>query len=226
MNNLSSQNNKIMIAIQIHAFYDDLLGEIINKTNLIPLKYDLFISTNSNEKKEYIEKCLLNSTAHHKEVKIFENKGRDVLQFIKQMKKLYKNYKYICHIHTKKSVHKQGLGTNWREYIYKNLIGTKETITEILYDFEKNEKLGFIFPEAYYDIIKGIKDFENINLVIHNHNKRMMNLILKKIFKIFKIDQQLNFPVGNMYWAKIKAIYQIFQTRLEYPQELNQEIKL
>ena len=196
--------------------------EIINKINFIPLKYDLFISTVSEEKERYIKKCLLNSNANKFEIRIFENKGRDVLPFISQMKKRIKDYKYICHIHTKKSNHKLLLGTNWREYIYNNLIGSREIISEILYDFEKNEKLGFVFPEAYYDIIKFIYDFDNSNLALHIFHKKNMNFILNKLFKGFKIDEKLTFPVGNMFWAKTKAIYQIFNIRLKYPKESNQ----
>ena len=183
--NLTLENNNIIIAIQIHVFYEDLLMEIINKINLIPFKYDLYISTISEEKKKFIENCLYNSTANNYAVEIFENRGRDVFPFIKQMKRKFKKYKYISHIHTKKSVHKIFLGTYWREYIYENLIGNKEIISEIIYDFEKNEELGFIFPEAYYDLIKGIKDFENANLALHIHNKKDMNYILKRIFKRF-----------------------------------------
>jgi len=214
--------NGVFIAIHIHAYYEDLFKEIINKINFIPLKYDLFISTISEEKKSFIKKCLLNSNANSYEIKIFENKGRDVLPFIKQMKNKFKKYKYICHIHTKKSVHKVSLGKNWREYIYHNLIGNKMIISEILCDFEKNEKLGFIFPEVYYDIIKGIYDFENTNFGLHIINKRYMNYILQKIFGKFKIDQKLVFPVGNMFWAKTKAIYQIFNFNFKFPKELEQ----
>jgi rhamnosyltransferase len=68
----------ITIAIQVHVFYEDLLKEIINKLNLIPFKYDLFISTISKEKKEFIEKCLMASNANNYEIGIFKNIGRDV----------------------------------------------------------------------------------------------------------------------------------------------------
>ena len=223
--NLTFENNNIIIALQIHVYYEDLFLEIIDKINVIPFKYDLFISTISVEKKTFIEKCLFNSTANKYEIEIFDNKGRDVFPFIKQMKRKFKKYKYICHIHTKKSVHKLFLGSYWREYIYENLIGNKEIISEILYDFEKNEKLGFIFPEAYYDLIKGIKDFENTNLALHFQNKKDMNFILKRIFGEFKVDEKLVFPVGNMFWAKTKAIYQIFKVKLKYPKESNQDNK-
>ena len=224
-NNLELDNKKTLIALQIHVFYEDLLDEILKKINLIPLKYDLYISTTSEEKKVFIKKCLMKSTANKYEIQIFENQGRDVFPLIKQMKGKIKGYKYICHIHTKKSVHKKGLGTNWREYIYENLIGNKEIISEILYDFETYEKLGFIFPEAYYDIIKGLKDFENINLALHIHNKKYITFLLKKIFGKYKFDEKIVFPVGNMFWAKTKAIYQIFNLRLKFPKELNQDNK-
>ena len=94
------------------------------------------------------------------------------------MKSYYKKYKYICHIHTKKSIHKSFLGANWREYIYDNLIGSKEVISDILYEFEKYEKLGFILPEAYYEIIKNTKDYQNINFGL--------NIVNKKYFYFFK----------------------------------------
>ena len=49
------------IAIQVHLFYEDLLYEIINLTNNIPAKYDLFISINSKKSKEKIEKYINNT---------------------------------------------------------------------------------------------------------------------------------------------------------------------
>ena len=67
----------------------------------MPIKYDLYISTISKEK-DYIENCLQKSNANKYEIKIYENKGRDVQPFIRQMKSHYKNYKYICHLHIKK----------------------------------------------------------------------------------------------------------------------------
>ena len=66
------------------------------------------------------------------------------------MKTKFKFYKYICHIHTKKSLNEPETGALWRNYLFNNLLGNKEIISEILYDFENNEKLGFIFPETFY----------------------------------------------------------------------------
>ena len=212
----------ITIAVQIHVFYEELLLEIIDKLNLIPLKYDLYISTISEEKKIFIEKCMVSSNANTYEIKIYENKGRDIFPFLKQMKSKFKNYKYICHIHTKKSNHDSLLGSNWRNYIFSNLLGSKDIISEILVDFEKNIKLGFIFPETYYDIIKDVYNFDNVNFFLNEPNKKYMNIIIRKMFKKIEIGEKFEFPVGNMFWAKTKAIYQIFNIKVKYPKELNQ----
>ena len=144
-----------MVAIHIHAYYEDMLSKIIKRLNKMPIKYDLYISTTSKDKKDSIEKCLQKTNINKYEIKIYENKGRDVYLFIRQMKSNYQNYKYSCHLHTKKSAHKTNLGANWIEYLYNNLIRNKKTMLDILYDFEQYDKLGFVFPESYYEIING-----------------------------------------------------------------------
>ena len=45
--NFKDFNKKSIIAIQAHIFYIELLNEIIDKINNIPVKFDLFISTDS-----------------------------------------------------------------------------------------------------------------------------------------------------------------------------------
>jgi len=215
--------SSIIIAVHVHVFYEDVFNKIIKKLKFIPLKYDLYISTVSEEKKTNIKKILRKTNANKYEIKIYENKGRDVYPFLTQMKKHYKKYKYICHLHTKKSMHKKLLGSNWSIYLYNNLIGTREIISEILLDFQLNEKLGFIFPEVYHDIIKEVKNFTNINFPLHKNNKYYMNYILKALFQNkYKVGENLVFPVGNMFWTKTIAIFQIFNTEFEYPEELGQ----
>lgn len=200
------KSNKI--AVQVHVFYEYLLSQIINKTNNIPVNFDLFITTTSLNKSKLISHYIkFYSKANKVEIKIVENKGRDVLPFLNQMKTVIKNYKYICHIHTKVSKHRPKLGYNWRNYLYDNLLGNREIILDILSKFENYEKLGFIFPENYYRIVLLSDRSRRFEL-----NKRHMNYLLKKLFlkNRYKIGSLLDFPSGNMFWARVSAIYQIF----------------
>jgi len=215
---LSNLNNKCLIAVQMHLFYIDLIDYMVNKTNNIPIKFDLYITIISPEiykdVKNFIKR---NSKANNFEILIVENKGRDILPLLTQFKKKFRFYKYLCHIHTKKSQHSDELGLLWRNYLFNNLLGNATIISEILYDFENNEKLGFIFPEAFYRVIKPF-------YTITNETKIWMEFIFYKLFPNYKIGKLLNFPAGNMFWAKIDAIFQIFKYDFNkyFPLENNQ----
>ena len=223
--NLLYLNNICIVAIQAHIFFEDLTFEVINKTNNIPFKFDLFITTVSLNKKIYLEQSIRNySKAHEYKIDIVENKGRDVLPFIIQMKFNFKKYKYICHIHSKKTQKFPITGNMWRQYLYNNLLGSEEIVSEIINDFEVHKNLGFIFPDTYYNIVKGVKNFESIDFKYHKENIYYIDFVVKQLLGNIKISKQLIFPSGDMFWAKIDAIHQIFEIKFikMFPKEIGQ----
>ena len=202
--NLELLKDKSRIAIQVHLFYEDLINDIINKTNNIPVKFDLYISITSQQLKNHLEKSIKRfSNTNYFEILMVENKGRDILPFLNQIKKKFKLYKYLCHIHTKKSLTAPEIGFLWRNYLYDNLLGNINIVSEILHDFEINEKLGFLFPETFYKIIQQF-------YLLTNGTKKWMDSLASKLFPNHIIGEPINFPAGNMFWARIKAIFQIF----------------
>lgn len=216
--NISNLEKICKVAVQAHIFYEDLIEEIINKTNNIPITFDLFISTTSFEMKNLIAEYVNNNSKANKfEITVLYNKGRDVLPLLTQLKGRIKKYKYICHIHSKKSKTSPEIGISWRNYLYNNLLGNNKIVSEILSDFESLDNLGFIFPETFYEII-------NLSLILTRKNKKYMNYILKIIFQNYKIGNQLYFPAGNMFWARVKAVHQIFEYNFDkmFSRENNQ----
>ena len=214
----NSFKNKSKIAVQVHLFYKDLIKDIINKTNNIPVLFDLYITITNPHLYKIVEINIKEySKANYYELLLVDNIGRDILPFITQMRNNYKQYKYICHIHTKKSLSSPDIGYLWRNYLYNNLLGNIKIVSEILYDFEKNEKLGFIFPETYYGIIKNF-------YILTKQTKYWMNILSSKLFPKLSLGKLFDFPAGNMFWAKTKAIYQIFIYDLlkYFPKENNQ----
>ena len=206
--NISNLINNVLIAVQVHIFWEDLIDEIINRTNNIPVKFDLYITTMDLGKKKIIKEYIQrNSKANNFEIKIVKNKGRDILPLLIQMKSVIYKYKYFCHIHTKKSLQDPRYGLAWRTYLYENLLGNTRIISEILSDFENNENLGFIFPEAFYEA--KVAELKLSRLLINS-----MNYLINKMFKGYKKGKNLDFPAGDMFWAKSKAVYQIFQINL------------
>ena len=210
LHNFGGLINKNKIALHVHLFYENLIIDIIKITNEIPAKFDLFISVCSKRVKEIVEQYInKNSKANFIDIQIYSNKGRDALPFLIQMRKVIHKYKYICHIHSKKSLHTK-FGDEWRNYLYFNLLGNRQIISEILSDFEKYDKLGLIFAEPFYKILTSIgKTIIDINI-------KYMNCIIKKISHKYRVSQNyFDFPEGNMFWAKVEAIYQIFKMNIE-----------
>ena len=160
---------------------------------------------------EFIQKYTYrNSQANNVSIIIIENKGRDVYPLLIQMKEVINKYKYLCHIHSKKTVYNPKFGENWRIYLFNNLLGTTEIILEILSDFENYSKLGLIFPENYYMILK-------FTMSVAPRIKERMNYLLTRIFPGFKLsDKYFDFPAGDIFWARTKAIHQIFEIDLSY----------
>lgn len=207
---------KTQICIQAHIFYLDICEDIINQSNKIPYPFDIFISTDNNEKAEYIKKYFNTySNAVNVIVEVFENKGRDVYPFIAQMTNYITKYNFICHIHSKKS--KIDIyGDNWREYLFNSLFGSKEHIDNILKNLEMNKGLGIIFP----------KPFSNLENAIHwGQNKDLAESILEKLdINILLPVNNIVFPVGNMFWARVDAVLPLFTDILsnDFPYEKGQ----
>ncbi len=211
-------SKKTMIAVQAHVYYTDLLDDIIERINQIRFPYDLYISTDTPQKKAEIQRMLAGRTnAKAVKVRVFPNKGRDVAPFILQLQPVIHQYEYFCHIHSKKSL--QGdIGTIWRHYLYENLLGSTGIIDEILYAFETQKKLGLIFPQNL--------DLLATHLDWGCNRKIAQDLVNRMKMKIDLPDSEsLKFIAGNMLWGRVKAVSQLFDCHLQpedFPEELGQ----
>ena len=193
--------NKIAVLLHIHN--EDSIKEIINKINNIPYIYNLFIyiynQINIDQLKQYIN---LNSTANYFE--LFLNIQGNLLTSFFNFRNKAKNYKYICNINIKQN-EDINYFEDWKNYIHNNLLGDSKIISEIISDFEHNDNLGIIFPEKYY------KSLINYGDSINDSDLKYLNYFIKKIYPHTQVRQNLfDFPEGNMFWAKINAIYPIF----------------
>ena len=149
------------------------------------------------------------SKANKFQILITPNRGRDIIPCLIQLKDILKKYKYLCHIHTKKSLINGELGKYWQNYLYENLLGNKFIIKQILSDLENHRDLGFIFPEHFYIYIRSAYYYKYSNWY---HINRIFDVLFPNLN--LRAGSILNFPVGNMFWARIHAIYQIFDERI------------
>ena len=115
-----------------------------------------------------------------------------------------KNYKYICNLNPNNDKNIT-YHVKLKNYLYNNLLGNPKIITEIITDLEQNKKLGIIFPIKYYKSLINFGDDTN------DFELKYLNFFIKMIYPQVNITHIItDFPEGNMFWAKISAIYQIF----------------
>ena len=208
--------NTSQICIHAHIYYIDLLDEIVMELKKIPYKFDVYISTDSYKKADIIMDAF---QRNHKEfnvfIDVFENIGRDVAPFIEQMRHIITKYKFICHIHSKKSVENIH-GTQWRNYLFDSLFGSSENISHIIKNLEYNKGLGIVFPKSF----QVLEETATWNL-----NKKYADNVLKKMgIDIMLPTHGIVFPVGNMFWARVDAILPFFTNiqMSDFPKEKGQ----
>lgn len=205
------------LAIQFHIFYVELLDEIYDYLSRMSVKYDLYISTYEEDKKNIIETFFRDKEINLIAVDVFENKGRDVYPFLSQIHPVYKKYDFIIHAHTKKSLTVEW-GDIWRHFLYDNIFGKKYTLANILLEFDKDPQLGVMAPPAF-PLIKDLirwKDGE----------KEMLSSFYKKInVNDIKLEGRCLFPAGNMFCARVSAIEPILEYKFtveDFPEEKGQ----
>jgi hypothetical protein len=185
-------------AVHLHLYYIDLAEEFNEYFQNLPQGFDLFITIIDHEETNYIKTKFKNCGASNIDVTVVQNIGRDSgpLLFDLKDKILNNKYEVIGHFHSKKSVSTNNdMGNNWRKYLLENLIGDKN-ISKSLLSLFNDKKTGLVFAEDrhYMDIGK---------------NKKYINELCK-MMNIPYINETPLFPLGNMFWARVDAIKQLF----------------
>lgn len=196
---------KTRIAVQIHIYYPNLTEEMIKFTNRIPFPFDCFLSTDTDEKsKEIREKFIRMSRASKIEVGVYPNRGRDVAPFLWQFGPYIHEYDFCCHLHTKYSAHDH-FGNDWRHHLLSNLLPSPEHISAIINRFDSDSILGLVIPRTFWKL----KPY----LGWRNHQQAADKLFQRMRTKLPSCREPI-FPVGNMFWARTKAILPIFECGL------------
>ena len=206
---------KVNIAVQIHLFYLELIPEFLAKLLNIQHPFDLYVSTDSEYKAAYFKRKFEEAQSLHQNAKnlfveIGDNRGRDVLPFLRQMHPVYNRYKYICHIHTKKSKHNT-IGDIWRNYLLMGLMGSEAIVDDILYLMESDLSVGIVYPDTYQPLKPYMEWGSNYENVMRLSEKMGMNLQIKERDGL----EKLQFPCGDMFWARTDAVRQIFAYAIE-----------
>ena len=195
------------IAVHLHLFYEDLSNEFCEYLKNIPYKFDLYISTQEKANIKRIRSVFKKITNINKLViKKSKNCGRDYGPMFVLFKNELKEYDYLLHIHSKKSLRTGSEQSEWRKYLLRNLMGTREMVMQY-FDLLINCNVGIAYPSTYPGCM----------YLCHTYlgAKGLAEDLYKKLD--LKLDDvYLNFSAGSMFWCNVELIKDVFELNLQW----------
>lgn len=197
------------VAVHLHTFYVDLLEEFLIAFENFHFAYDLFITTDSTEKKLEIEK-ILSSKECKAAIFVTGNIGRDVLPML-MLKEQLSQYDYIGHFHTKKSKEADfWAGESWRKELIEMLVKPADNI---LANFNK-EDLGIVIAD--------MPTFFRYNKIVDAWNEHLIAPVMNDLWKEMGMTKAIDFNAfhtfvmsyGTFAWFKYDALKPLFDLNL------------
>ncbi|MGT2942422.1 rhamnan synthesis F family protein [Streptococcus constellatus subsp. viborgensis] len=200
----------LKIAVHLHVFYVDLLQEFLESFKSFDFDYDLFITTDNQEKLSEIKKIL---TQNHQESQVFVtgNVGRDVLPMLK-LKQYLSQYDYVGHFHTKKSKEADFLaGQSWRTELIDMLV---KPANHIIQNFHRKDDLGLVIAD--------IPTFFRYNRIVVAWNEGVIAPKMNELWKKMNLSKDIDFTkfntfvmsYGTFIWFKYDALKPLFDLEL------------
>lgn len=135
------------IAIVIHAYYPEILEEIVDFVAALPRRHKLFVTTTPDKYAETLAR--LEASGRDYSIRVFPNRGRDVLPFLKMLPAIEaEGFEYLIKVHTKRSPHRED-GDTWRRDLYGKLLDNA-AVEAALTAFEEDVSLGLVGPDRHF----------------------------------------------------------------------------
>jgi len=193
-------------AVHIHGYYINELWNVIDTLQNKLNNFDLFVTTNSLEKKEaisdHLETHTLGRSARKWEVIQTPDRGRNIGPLLIDTFDRLTGYDCALHLHSKRSEHWGSDSNTWTESLHENLAGSAELINEIRSAFMADPQLGLLIPQTSEAIRPWVEWGRNFSIakIILQGIRHDLNL---------HIDAPLIFPTGMMFWFRPSALVQL-----------------
>jgi lipopolysaccharide biosynthesis protein len=192
------------IAVIVHCYYLDLMDEMLTHIRRIPLPYQLYVSTDTEEKRAEIIRQIEEHHIQAAVVRLAPNRGRDIAPKYITFRDVYDRCDYFLHLHSKKSPHTGSWGEEWRRHLLRTLVGSPEIIRSNL-RLLKDPRLGLVFPVRVNDTLPALRWSANFAV-----SAELAHRLKVEIDPGYCLD----YPDGGMFWGKTIAIKALLDLEL------------
>ena len=219
---LLEDNKSQKIGLFFHIYFEDLIEECFHYVSNVPEYTDIFITTDEENKKIKIENKF-SKLKNKVDVKVIENRGRDVSAFLVPNREEILKYDIACFAHDKKTkqLHPELKGEEFKYKCLENILGNKNFVNNIIDLFIKNPRLGLLSPPApnhaeFYGNL-GREWGENYDITVE---------FLKDLNIESNVDKSKApiAPYGTMFWFRPRAMKKLLEKTWVYkdfPEEPN-----
>ncbi len=200
------------IGVFLHLFYEDLAPTFAARLSMIRARHQLYVSTDTDAKASRIARSLPDAQIH-----VFPNRGRDIFPKIFGFADAHSAHDIVLHLHGKRSVHSDAL-SDWLTHILDCLIPSEAEVNRILSLFNAIPSLGLVTPLAYRPLLGAAHWAANREIA----EELAFRMGLKQPLPD---NARLRFPVGSMFWARVKALQPLLDLGLKqshFPPETGQ----
>lgn len=212
------------VVLIMHLYFPDLLEKSLEYAKSMPSASDIFITTDTEEKKKEIETVFSKLECNKLEVRLIENRGRDVSSLLTGVKDIIMNYDYACFVHDKKSaqIAPGSIGRDFGYQCLENTLGTKAYVGNVICQFYDQERLGMLSPlypvHGTYFPVHGGYDWGN--------NYENTKQLIEQLGLTIPVSKEKSpvAPLGTMFWFRPAALKPLFDCNWQYsdfPQEPN-----
>lgn len=194
--------NKKSLAIVIHAFYPDVLEEILTFVEDLEVTLKLYVTTTKEQEDEV--QTILEKSGREFMLLVVNNHGRDVLPFLKMLPYVKKaQHQVVLKLHTKKSTHRDD-GSNWRMDIFEKLMNPGH-ISEIISVISSDNSAGLVGPEGH---------IVPMSFYWGSNKERVIQLAQRLGLPQNEI-MRLKFIAGTMFYVNVRALEPLMQLAID-----------
>lgn len=197
------------IALVMHLYYMDLLDKTLSYARSMPEGCDIILTVGS-EKNAAIVRQRCENMPYNVDVRVIQNRGRDVSALLVGMGKDCLNYDYVCFAHDKKvtQLSPYSIGDGFAYKCFENILGSKELVSNIINHFENDQRAGLLAPTP-----PNHADYFGNFSSKWGPNFEGTKKLLSKLGIQVPLDaaKEPIAPLGTMFWFRPAALKQLFE---------------
>lgn len=195
------------VAVMIHAFYPDVLPELLRSLRPLSRRAVFLVSVTDHRQVERVDQMLTSALGRDMStiVRVVPNRGRNFGPLVSAFSDDIRRHEYLLHLHTKKSLYAGYERTDWRRHLLQSLAG--DSIAPILRLLADDRTIGVVQPAPMDQMPAWVSHWLG-------NVERGCWLFGRVGLDPSTVGGYLDYPVGGMFWARVDAIEPLLSSGL------------